>query len=233
MFIVIFCRGFVKTIYIFGFVCYHVQAMEFNYQKQLDKEIEKLKGKRPTLLLHSCCGPCSSYVLEYLTRYFEVSLFWYNPNIYPQEEFNKRFQNQIKLIEEMGLAGDVQVLVSPRKHDEYLKRVMGLQNEPEGGDRCTECFRMRLNATAQMAQKYKFDWFCTTLTVSPHKDAQRINQLGEEIGRAYGVNFLPSDFKKREGYKRSTELSRQYGLYRQNYCGCEFSKPDDGDEPIG
>jgi predicted adenine nucleotide alpha hydrolase (AANH) superfamily ATPase len=208
--------------------------MEFNYQKQLDKEIDKLKGKRPRLLLHSCCGPCSSYVLEYLTKYFEVTLFWYNPNIWPQEEFDRRFQNQIKLIEGMGLAQDVQVLAAPRNYGEYLRRVKGLEDEPEGGARCTECFRMRLNATAQMAKKYGFDWFCTTLTVSPHKDAARINQLGEEIGRAYGVNFLPSDFKKRDGYKRSIELSKEYELYRQDYCGCEFSKPsDNAEEPIG
>ena len=211
-----------------------IPAMEFNYQKQLDKEIARLKGKKPSLLLHSCCGPCSSYVLEYLTKYFEVSLFWYNPNIWPQEEFEKRFRNQIKIIEDMGLADQVQILASPWKHEEYLRRVKGLENEPEGGERCTECFRMRLNETAQMAKKYRFEWFCTTLTVSPHKDAAKLNALGEEIGRAYGVNFLPSDCKKRDGYRRSIELSKEYGLYRQNYCGCEFSKPEENeDEPIG
>lgn len=197
--------------------------MEFNYQKQLDKEIQKLKGKRPRLLLQSCCGPCSSYVLEYLTKHFEVTLLWYNPNIYPHDEYNLRLENQIKLIERMSLSEDVQIMAYPYKHEDYLKRIKGLEDEPEGGARCTECFRMRLNETAQVAKKYGFPWFCTTLTVSPHKDAARINTIGEEIGRAYGVNFLPSDFKKREGYKRSIELSKQYDLYRQNYCGCEFS----------
>lgn len=207
--------------------------MEVNYQKQLDKIVDGLRGERPRLLLQSCCGPCSSYVLEYLTRYFDVTLFWYNPNIYPEAEFNKRFQNQIKVIEAMGLADRVQIMASPWKHDSYLARVKGLEAEPEGGERCTACFRLRLNETAQTAKKYGYDWFCTTLTVSPHKDAKRINEIGEEIGQAYGVRFLPSDFKKREGYKRSTELSRQYGIYRQNYCGCEFSKPAENEEPIG
>jgi epoxyqueuosine reductase len=207
--------------------------MEVNYQKQLDKIVDGLHGEQPRLLLQSCCGPCSSYVLEYLTRYFDVTLFWYNPNIYPEAEFNKRFQNQIKVIEEMGLADRVQIMASPWKHGDYLTRVKGLEAEPEGGERCTACFRMRLNETAQMAKKYGYDWFCTTLTVSPHKDAKRINELGEEMEKAYGVCFLPSDFKKREGYKRSTELSRQYGIYRQNYCGCEFSKSAEDEEPIG
>ncbi len=205
--------------------------MEINYQKQLDRIVDGLHGKRPRLLLQSCCGPCSSYVLEYLTRYFDVTLLWYNPNIYPEEEFNKRFENQIKVIEDMGFADDVQVLAAPWKHDEYLERVKGLENEPEGGERCTACFRMRLNMTAQLAKKYGFEWFCTTLTVSPHKDAPRINAIGEELGKAYGVKFLPSDFKKREGYKRSTELSRRYGIYRQDYCGCEFSSHAGEDSP--
>jgi predicted adenine nucleotide alpha hydrolase (AANH) superfamily ATPase len=213
-------------------MCYYITAMDVNYQKQLDKEIEKLRGKRPRLLLHSCCGPCSSYVLEYLTKYFDVTLFWYNPCIWPEEEFNKRFQNQIKLIEEMGFADEVAVMASPWKHEDYLKRVKGLEGEPEGGERCTACFRMRLNQTAQTAKKYGFDWFCTTLTVSPHKDAQRINEIGQEFAKAYGVSFLPSDFKKRDGFKRTTELTEKYGIYRQNYCGCEFSKPAE-DDPRG
>ena len=199
--------------------------MDINYQKQMDKIVAALRGRQPRLLLQSCCGPCSSAVLETLTRYFDVALLWYNPNIYPQSEFNKRFENQIKVIEDMGYADRVQVMAAPWKHEEYLARVKGLEGEPEGGERCTACFRLRLNQTAQTAAKYGFEWFCTTLTVSPHKDAARINAIGEEIGRAYGVKFLPSDFKKRDGYKRSTELSRQYGIYRQNYCGCEFSIP--------
>ena len=194
-----------------------------NYMRELDGIVEKSGGRRPRVLLHSCCGPCSSAVLENLIRNFEVTLLWYNPNLYPQEEFDRRFATQLELIEKMGLAEDVPVLAEKRKHEDYLARVKGLENEPEGGARCTECFRQRLVECAKLAKQYGFDYFCTTLTVSRHKDAVRINALGEEIGKAFGVAWLPSDFKKRGGEERSRQLSAQYGLYRQNYCGCEFS----------
>ncbi|MBR0041218.1 MAG: epoxyqueuosine reductase QueH [Oscillospiraceae bacterium] len=194
-----------------------------HYMRELDGIVEKNGGRRPRVLLHSCCGPCSSAVLENLIRNFEVTLLWYNPNLYPQEEFDRRFATQLELIEKMGLAEDVPVLAESRKHEDYLARVEGLENEPEGAKRCTECFRLRLVECAKLAKQYGFDYFCTTLTVSRHKDAERINALGEEIGQAFGVNWLPSDFKKRGGEERSRALSAQYGLYRQNYCGCEFS----------
>ncbi len=199
-----------------------------NYMREFDEIVRKNAGERPRLLLHSCCGPCSSSVLETLTKYFDVTLLWYNPNLYPQEEFERRFATQIELVEKMGLAEEVPVLAESRKHDDYLRRVEGLEAEPEGGKRCTECFRLRLVECAKLARQYGFAYFCTTLTVSRHKDAERLNALGEEIGKAFGVEWLPSDFKKRGGELRSQQLAEQYGLYRQNYCGCEFSlrKPE-------
>ena len=194
-----------------------------NYMRELDAIVAENGGRRPRVLLHSCCGPCSSAVLENLIRNFEVTLLWYNPNLYPQEEFDRRFATQLELIEKMGLTEDVQILAERRTHEDYLARVKGLENEPEGGARCTECFRLRLVECAKLAKQYGFEYFCTTLTVSRHKDAVRINALGEETGKAFGVKWLPSDFKKRGGEERSRQLSAQYELYRQNYCGCEFS----------
>ena len=191
--------------------------------RELDRIIQKQGRRRPRVLLHSCCGPCSSAVLELLTRHFEVTLLWFNPNLFPQEEFERRLRTQLELIEKMGLSEDVGVLAESWKHEEYLRRVKGLEDEPEGGARCTECFRLRLVECARLAKQYGFDYFCTTLSVSRYKDAERINALGEEAGAAFGVAWLPSDFKKRDGEKRSQELAVQYGLYRQNYCGCEFS----------
>ena len=200
--------------------------MNRNYQKELDRIIQKRGKRMPRVLLHSCCGPCSSSVLEYLTQYFDVTLLWYNPNIYPKEEFDRRFKTQVQLIESMGLADKVSVLAEPWKSADYYARIKGLENEPEGGKRCAECFRLRLLETARLAKHYQFDYFCTTLTLSRHKDAVLINGIGEEIGRAVGVSWLPSDFKKRDGENRSIELSEKYGLYRQDYCGCVFSKKE-------
>ena len=193
--------------------------MNRNYQKELDKIIQKRGKKLPRVLLHSCCGPCSSSVLEYLTQYFDVTLLWYNPNIYPQQEFDRRFRTQVKLIEDMGLADKVSVLAEPRKSEDYYARIKGLENEP----RCTEGFRVRLLEAGRLAKHYGFDYFCSTLTLSRHKDAVRINTIGEEVGRMVGVSWLPSDFKKRDGENRSIELCEKYNVYRQLYCGCEFS----------
>ena len=198
-------------------------AMNRNYQKELDRIIQKRGQKTPRVLLHSCCGPCSSAVLEYITQYFDVTLLWYNPNLYPKEEFDRRFKTQVELIEKMGLADKVDILAEPWKSEDYYRRIKGLENEPEGGKRCAECFRLRLLETARLAKHYGYDYFCTTLTLSRHKDAVLINTIGEEIAKAVGVSWLPSDFKKRNGENRSIELSEQYGLYRQLYCGCEFS----------
>lgn len=194
-----------------------------NYQKELERIIQKRGKKLPRVLLHSCCGPCSSSVLEYLTQYFDVTLLWYNPNLYPQEEFNRRFRAQTETIEKMGLCDKVSILAEPWKSEDYYARIKGLENEGEGGKRCEECFKLRLLECARLAKHYGFDYYCTTLTVSRHKNAELINNLGEEIGRAAGVAWLPSDFKKRDGENRSVELSEKYGIYRQVYCGCEFS----------
>lgn len=194
-----------------------------NYSKELDKIIQKRGKRTPRVLLHSCCGPCSGAVLEYLTQYFDVTLLWYNPNIYPEAEFQRRFRAQVEMIEKMGLADRVNVLAEPWKSGDYYARVKGLEDEPEGGKRCAECFRLRLLECARLAKHYGYDYFCTTLTLSRHKDADLVNTLGEEIGRAVGVSWLPSDFKKRGGENRSLELCEQHGIYRQLYCGCEFS----------
>lgn len=196
--------------------------MKKNYQLELDALLSRLEG-RPRLLLHSCCGPCSSYVLEYLTRYFEVCLSYYNPNIQPREEYELRLENQLKVLERIP-----GVTLAPCGYDggAYDEAVRGLENEPEGGARCTECFALRLDFAARAAKRLGCDYFATTLTVSPHKDAQRINAIGEALAGKYGVKWLPADFKKRDGYKRSIELSREFGLYRQNYCGCLYSKTE-------
>ena len=190
-----------------------------NYQLELDKVIAGL-DYRPKLLLHSCCGPCSSYVLEYLTQYFEVYLSYYNPNIQPRAEYDKRLENQLIVLEHMP---GVTLVPCDYDGEAYDAAAAGLESEPEGGARCTECFRLRLSYAAREAKRLECEYCCTTLTVSPHKDAQRINALGREICEQYGVKWLPGDFKKREGYKRSIELSKEYGLYRQEYCGCLYS----------
>lgn len=197
-------------------------AVMKNYQLETDKITSALGGERPRLLLQSCCGPCSSYVLEYLTRYFDVTLLYYNPNIQPEAEYEKRLQTQRQLLARFP---QVALMECPYDAEAYIAAVKGLEGEPEGGRRCTECFALRLEYAARAAAEGGFPYFCTTLTVSPHKDAARINAIGEDMGARYGVCFLPSDFKKRDGYKRSTELSREYGLYRQDYCGCLYSKP--------
>ena len=197
--------------------------MKKNFQAEYDRIVRENGEKRPRVLLHSCCGPCSSSVLERLTEHFDVTLLWYNPNIYPEAEFDRRLQTQRQLIEASGLSDRVEILALPWGSPVYYDRIRGLEAEPEHGARCTECFRLRLEETARLAAARGFDYFCTTLTLSRHKNAELINALGEAIGQAAGVRWLPSDFKKKGGELRSTQLSRQYGLYRQSYCGCEFS----------
>ena len=196
-----------------------------NYQIELDKEIEKIteSGELPSLLLHSCCGPCSSYVLEYLSKYFNVTVLYFNPNIYPKEEYLHRLREQERIIAELPALNKVSLMESDYNYDEFLNFTKGFESEREGGTRCDKCFRLRLQKTAQLAAENDFDYYTTTLSVSPHKNSQLLNAIGEELSEAYGVRHLPADFKKREGYKRSIELSKQYDLYRQNYCGCEFS----------
>ena len=197
--------------------------MNRNYQKELDRIIQKQGEKRPKVLLHACCGICSGPVLEYLTQYFDVTLLWYNPNLYPQEEFVRRCATLLELLDKMGLQGRVGVLTEDWRPEDYRAVSAGLEAEPEGGARCTECFRLRLRETAKVAAREGFDFFCSTLTLSRHKDAVRINTLGEALARETGVAWLPSDFKKQGREMRSTELAERFGLYRQLYCGCEYS----------
>lgn len=202
--------------------------MKQNYQKQMDAVVASLpQGERPRLLLQSCCGPCSSYVLEALTPYFRVTVLYYNPNIQPRAEYDLRLENQRKIIAALPTPSEVDILECDYDGEKYHAAVKGLEAEPEGGARCTVCFQLRLQETAKRAAELGYDWFCTTLTVSPHKDAERLNQIGRALGERYGVPFLPSDFKKREGYKRSIQLSKEYDLYRQNYCGCLYSKSEE------
>ncbi len=199
--------------------------MKINYQKLTDEEIKKtaLRKTAPRLLLHSCCGPCSSYVLEYLTKHFKVSLLFYNPNIFPESEYEKRLEAQKKLIDAAYCENEVELITAEYDHAVFLSAAEGLFEEKEGGARCAECFRLRLEETAKTAKEQGFDYFTTTLSVSPHKNAEVLNSIGKELSEKYGVPYLFSDFKKREGYKRSIVLSSEYGLYRQEYCGCEFS----------
>ena len=194
-----------------------------NYQQELDRILEQQQGTRPRLLLHSCCGPCSSSVLEYLTQFFEVTVFWYNPNIYPQEEFDRRLSAQRELLEKMGLSGRVLLVTVPRESAPWYSVTAGLEQEPEGGARCNECFRLRLREAAEYAAREGYDWYCSTLTLSRHKDPVRINSLGEQFAREYGIRWLPSEFKKRGRELRSQQLCAEYGIYRQDYCGCEYS----------
>ena len=194
--------------------------MKTNYQLETDKAIETLGETKPRLLLHSCCGPCSSYVLEYLTKYFAVTLLYYNPNIQPEAEYEKRLRYQREVVKHIP----AEILECAYDGAAFAAAARGLESEPEGGARCTRCFALRLEETAKRAAEHGFDWYCTTLTVSPHKDQERINRLGTEIGQKYGVKWLPSDFKKRDGYLRSIRLAEQYGLYRQDWCGCAFSR---------
>lgn len=199
---------------------------KINYQKLLDQTIEEnaLKGVVPKLLLHACCAPCSSYCLEYLSQYFEIIILYYNPNISLKEEYEYRLQEEKRLISLMEFKNPVTIIDGEYNTQDFFKAVKGLENEPEGGKRCEKCFALRLEKSAVMAKKLDCDYFSTTLTISPLKNAQVINSIGEELSKRYGVKWLFSDFKKREGYKRSIVLSKKYDLYRQNYCGCVFSK---------
>ena len=204
-------------------MCYSRSMDKVNYSARMDMITEELGDKRPALLLHSCCGPCSSSVLERLTADFDVTILWYNPNLYPESEYGKRLDTQLELLEKNGMKDKVCILVEPWRSSDYYSRIKGLENEPEGGKRCEQCFLLRLSETAKIAVENGFDYFCTTLTVSRYKNAPLINELGEAAGEKAGVKWLPSDFKKHGGEQRSQFLSREYGLYRQNYCGCEFS----------
>lgn len=194
-----------------------------NYQKELEKLISTLDHK-PTLLLHSCCAPCSSYVLEYLEPYFKITVLYYNPNIEPINEYLKRKEEQINFIK--NVHPNISILDVQYDNDLYSEVVEGLEGEREGGSRCYKCYKLRIEKTASLADD-KFEYFGTTLSVSPHKNANFINEIGKELEQKYNSKFLISDFKKNEGYKRSIVLSKEYNLYRQDYCGCKYSKRTD------
>lgn len=222
--------------------------MKCNYQKELDKLLENLKeqGQVPALFLHSCCAPCSSYVLEYLSEYFSITVFYYNPNIYPDEEYYKRVEEQKNFIHAFNKAShailetsrtmedvseeekirkfhDIHFMEGSYDKERFYAMAKGLEQVPEGGERCFACYELRLREAAEHAQRLGMDYFTTTLSISPMKNAEKLNEIGEKLAQEYGVKYLTSDFKKKNGYKRSTELSREYGMYRQDYCGCVFS----------
>ena len=199
--------------------------MNINYQKKLEELVEKL-DYTPRLLLHSCCAPCSSRCIEYLSNYFDITVIYYNPNISPIEEYEKRKAEQIKFISEFNSINKLDFIDVGYDYNDFLSIAKGLEHVPEGGERCFKCYRMRLEKTAQVARDNNYDFFGTTLTVSPYKNSQVLNKIGEELSHQYGVKYLYSDFKKNNGYKRSIELSREYNLYRQDYCGCIYSKID-------
>lgn len=205
---------------------------KINYQKQLDSIIEHNEREDilPSLLLHSCCAPCSSYTIEYLSKHFNITVLYYNPNISPVEEYEKRKAEQIRLINSMPTKNKVSFLDCDYDSSEFFDIARGYEHCREGGERCFRCYELRIDKTAQLAKENGFDYFCTTLSISPLKNAQKINEIGFKLSEKYGVSWLPSDFKKREGYKRSIELSREYGLYRQNFCGCVYSKREINDE---
>ena len=192
----------------------------------MDELIKKLEetNEVPSLFLHSCCAPCSSYVFEYLSRYFDITDFYYNPNIYPKEEYNKRVAEIKRLIEEQPHKHDIKFLEGKYDPESFFEAAQGLETCPEGGERCRKCFELRLRETAKQAKYLKADYVTTTLTISPLKNADVLNEIGEKVCEEEGVRWLPSDFKKKGGYQRSIELSKEYDLYRQNYCGCIFSQ---------
>lgn len=198
---------------------------KINYQKELDKLIIKFneEGQVPSLLLHSCCAPCSSYCIEYLSQFFYVTVFYYNPNIYPDEEYYHRVKEQQRFIKEFPTKYPVKFIEGDYDKSSFYEIAKGLEKEPEKGKRCHRCYDLRLRRTAAVAKEKGFDFFSTTLTISPMKDSQVLNEIGEAIGKELGVNWLYSDFKKKEGYKRSTEISKEYDMYRQDYCGCVYS----------
>ena len=210
--------------------------MNRNYQKELDSIIADIvkSGIKKKLLLHVCCAPCSSYCLTYLANYFDIVTDFYNPNIAPIEEFNKRADEFKRFVSEIqdkesgvfSKATDIQVNISEYEPERFYEIAKGLEDVNEGGERCFKCYRLRMEHAAKMAAEIGADYFTTTLSISPLKNASKINEIGEELANVYGVSHLPSDFKKKEGYKRSIELSREYDLYRQNYCGCVYSKRD-------
>lgn len=197
-----------------------------NYQLKLERILEENKEKTPTLLLHSCCAPCSSYVLEYLTNFFQITILFYNPNISQEEEYLKRLNELKRLIEELPHSNKIEIIDGRYEPKEFFDITRGLEDLKEGSERCFKCYRLRMEEGAKYAKENNFDYFTTTLSISPHKNAEKLNEIGEELQTKYQVNYLYADFKKKGGYQRSIELSKKYNLYRQDYCGCIYSKRD-------
>ena len=199
-----------------------------NYQSVLEQTIRELEKEKkiPRLLLHSCCAPCSSYCLEYLSQYFRITVLYYNPNIFPEEEYAYRISEQIRLVEESHYAHPVQVVGTAYEPEVFYEAVRGLEHIPEGGERCFACYELRLRRTAELAKEQGFDYFTTTLSISPLKNAAKLNEIGGRLSAEYGVPYLYSDFKKKNGYRRSVELSAEHGLYRQDFCGCVYSRQE-------
>jgi len=199
--------------------------MKENYSDKCEQILNNLNEKKK-ILLHSCCGPCSSYVITYLIPYFDITILYYNPNIFPYEEYLKRKQEQIKVIQELNSISknDINMMDCDYDNNIYEEKINGLENEPERGKRCEICYKLRIEKTAKLAKNNNYDYFCTTLSVSPYKNTNLINEIGKQLEEKYNVNWLYSDFKKKDGYKKSIILSEKYNLYRQNYCGCIYSK---------
>lgn len=197
-----------------------------NYSNVLEKKLEDIISceKVPTLLLHSCCAPCSSYVISYLIKYFNITILYYNPNISPREEYERRKIEQIRLINEFDFDNELTIMDCDYDNDVFEEMIKGLEKEKEGGIRCHKCYRLRLEKTAMLAKEGGFDYFCSTLSVSPYKNSKVLNEIGSVLEDMYDVKWLYSDFKKKDGYKKSIELSKKYNLYRQDYCGCIYSK---------
>jgi predicted adenine nucleotide alpha hydrolase (AANH) superfamily ATPase len=193
-----------------------------NYFKLGQEQLKNLNGKKK-LLLHSCCAPCSSHVISYLTSFFDITILYYNPNISPRSEYEKRKKEQIRLIKEIDKVNEINIIDCDYDNDLYEEKIKGYENEPERGSRCTICFNLRLEKTAKIASELKYDYFCSTLSVSPYKNSKLINEIGKKLENEYGITWLYSDFKKENGYKHSIELSKKYNLYRQDYCGCKYS----------
>ena len=202
-----------------------------NYQLVLDNILNQIEEKKevPSLLLHTCCAPCSSYVLEYLSKYFKITIYYYNPNINTYEEFKKRADEQERLIQEMSFENPVKCIIADYNNLEFENIIDGLKEEPEGGKRCFKCYELRLEQSCKYALEHNFDYFTTSLSISPYKNSTKVNEIGEALEQKYGIKYLYADFKKKNGYKRSIELSKIYNLYRQDYCGCIYSKKRKGD----
>lgn len=199
-----------------------------NYQRELEQTLSRLEKEKkvPTLLLHACCAPCSSYVLEYLSAYFQITVLYYNPNISPASEYEKRVEELHRLVRDLPAVYPISIIDGIYEPEKFYEMARGMEKMPEGGERCFACYRLRLEETARIARAQGFDYFTTTLSISPLKNAEKLNNIGEELAEIYKVDYLQSDFKKKNGYKRSVELSCQYGLYRQDYCGCIYSKQE-------